>query len=48
MWQIYVDIPEDPKFGVEDACKSLEDLGVLVIPQATFKYMSKYVLVLLN
>ncbi|KAG7580662.1 Aromatic amino acid beta-eliminating lyase/threonine aldolase [Arabidopsis suecica] len=34
---IYVDIPEDPKFGAEEACKSLEDVGVLVIPQATFR-----------
>ncbi|XP_010463930.1 PREDICTED: probable low-specificity L-threonine aldolase 2 [Camelina sativa] len=34
---IYVDIPEDPKFGAEDACKSLKDVGVLVLPQATFR-----------
>lgn len=37
--QIYVDVPEDPKFGAEDACKSLENVGVLVIPQATFRYI---------
>ncbi|KAL0744422.1 hypothetical protein Bca4012_085935 [Brassica carinata] len=34
---IYVDLPKDPKFGAEDACKSLEVLGVLVIPQNTFR-----------
>ncbi|KAJ4892872.1 putative low-specificity L-threonine aldolase 2 [Raphanus sativus] len=34
---IYVDLPKDPKFGAEDACKSLEVLGVLVIPQTTFR-----------
>ncbi|AAF63783.1 L-allo-threonine aldolase, putative [Arabidopsis thaliana] len=27
----------NPKFGAEEACKSLEDVGVLVIPQATFR-----------
>ncbi|KAF3605119.1 hypothetical protein DY000_02051492, partial [Brassica cretica] len=36
-WQIYVDLPKDPKFIAEDACKSLEVLGVLVIPQTTFR-----------
>lgn len=40
--QIYVDIPEDPKFGAEEACKSLEDVGVLIIPQATFRYTCTY------
>ncbi|XP_010520652.1 PREDICTED: probable low-specificity L-threonine aldolase 2 [Tarenaya hassleriana] len=36
---IYIDIPEDPKFTAEDACKSLEHVGVHVIPQSKFRYV---------